>query len=142
MYEFCISVPVRPQHLDCTIAQCSPQALTTTKCSTWPPSATQSCSTLHFSAAHRVQIVVNSAHCSSESYTPVGASTILADVICPMWHSLVPSPLPAAILQWPERRSSTFARNFDTALGALANILASASMSSNSQCNSFIRSPT
>ena len=56
--------------------------------------------------------------------------------------SLIPSPLPAAILQWPERWSGTFARYFDTALGTLANILVSASMSCDTQCNSFIRSPT
>ena len=37
----CISVPVNPRHLDCAIAWCSPQALTTTKSSTWPPSATK-----------------------------------------------------------------------------------------------------
>ena len=56
--------------------------------------------------------------------------------------SLVPSPLQAAILQWPERLSGTFARYFDTALGALTNILASASMFCHTQCSSFIRSPT
>ena len=56
--------------------------------------------------------------------------------------SLVPSPLPAAILQWPERWSGTFARYFDTALGALAKILASAFMSCDTQFSSFIRSPT
>ena len=56
--------------------------------------------------------------------------------------SLVPSPLPAAILQWPERWSGTFARYFDTALGALAKILASAFMSCDMQFSSFIRSPT
>ena len=53
----CISVPVNPRHLDCTIARCSPQALTTTKCSTshhW----LQNCSTLHVIAARCVQIVV------------------------------------------------------------------------------------
>ena len=44
-------------------------------------------------------------------------------------RSLVPSPLPAAILQWPERWSGTFAQYFDTTLRALANILASASIS-------------
>ena len=37
----CISVPVNPRHLDCAIARCSPQALTITKRSTWPPSATK-----------------------------------------------------------------------------------------------------
>ena len=36
----CISVPVNPRHLDCAIAWCSPQALTTTKRSTWPPLTT------------------------------------------------------------------------------------------------------
>ena len=59
---------------------------------------------------------------------------------CPV--SLVPSPLPAAILQWSERWSGTFARYFDTALWALAKILASASMCCDTQFSSFIRSPT
>ena len=33
--------PSQPEHLDCAIARCSPQGLTTTKRSTWPPSATK-----------------------------------------------------------------------------------------------------
>ena len=45
---------------------------------------------LHFIAARCVQIVVNVAHCSSEGYTPVGDSTILADVICPTWSGTLP----------------------------------------------------
>ena len=47
----CISVPVNPRHLDCAVARCSPQALTTTKRFTWLPSATKfaqhSTSSLH-----------------------------------------------------------------------------------------------
>ena len=45
----------------------------------------QICSTLHFIATHCIQIVLNIAHCSSEGYTPVGDSAVLANVICPAW---------------------------------------------------------
>ena len=79
-----ISVPVNPKHLDCAIAQCSPQALTTTKRSTWPPLAMN----LLNSPLHRCTLpsdCSNFAHCSSEGYTPVGDSAILTDVICPTW---------------------------------------------------------
>ena len=50
----------------------------------------RNCSTFHFIAARCVQIVVNVAHCSSEGYTPVGDSAILADVICPAWPGTLP----------------------------------------------------
>ena len=41
IYDIVLSVPVNPRHLDCAIARCSPQVLTTTQCSIWPPSATK-----------------------------------------------------------------------------------------------------
>ena len=49
----CISVPINPRHLDCAIARCSPQTITTTKCSTWPPSDTKLLNTpLHRCTLH------------------------------------------------------------------------------------------
>ena len=45
----------------------------------------RNCSTLHLIAACQLQIVVNGAHYYSEGYTPIGASAILADIICPAW---------------------------------------------------------
>ena len=54
----CISVPVNPRHLDCAIARCSPQALTTTKCSTWSPSATKLLNTPHYKGLQGTHIKI------------------------------------------------------------------------------------
>ena len=79
----CISGSVNPRHTRLHNSPVFSEALTTTKCFTWPPSATKLLNTpLH---CCMILIVVNVAHCSSEGYIPVGNSTILSGVICPAW---------------------------------------------------------
>ena len=87
--HICISVPVNLRHLDCTIAWCSPHALTTTK-ALLSHHRPRNCSTLYFITARCLQIVVKATHCASKGYMPVGDSAILADVICPAWPGTLP----------------------------------------------------
>ena len=88
MYVYiCISVPVNPRHLDCAIVRCSLRRLSRQQNAPLGHHRPRNMysSILHFITARCLQIVVNVTHCSSEGYTPVGDSTILADIICPAW---------------------------------------------------------
>ena len=73
----CISGPVNLRHLDYTIAQCSPQAHTTTKHSTWSPLAMKLLNTPLLHAGFRLLL--------TSPIAPARATHML--VLWPYWQT-------------------------------------------------------